>query len=177
MITGSAIAQTISFPDLFNSSYKNYRICLEPTTQVNFQAFPSYSLQAFTGTSVPTMASLYGYDITSSAITPVYTASATIATNPLLLAASCATNNQIIIEVLNVGFVSTTTQSQIIQFNCKSLHSSIVTTGVSDKTITAELTTIGASITGLTLRQSSIGFGNNFTLKVTVYGYVLNRLT
>jgi len=170
-ITGSAVAQNLSFASLFNSTYKNYRIILHPTTQVSFTQYPAYSLQAFLGTGVPTVASLYGFEMISTATTvvsPVYTAGATISSAPLIFAVSSNTNKEIIFDIQNVGYATTATQ--LVQLSCKSLYGNPGVNGASDRTISASALT-GATITGLTIQQTSIGASNNFTLEAVVYGY------
>jgi hypothetical protein len=171
-ITGSASAINISLTGIFNSTYKNYRIVLYPTTQVSFTAYPNYSLTAFLGSgTLPTTASLYGFEMVSSAtsvVTPVYTASATISSAPLVLAVSQLTNHQTIIEVENVGYSATQTQS--IGLKCKSIYSNPAVSGASDRTISA-VNISGSTITGLTLQQSSISVGNNMTIGWTIYAY------
>jgi hypothetical protein len=170
-ITGSASAQNLSFANLFNSSYKNYRIILEPTTQVSFTQYPNYALQAFLGTSVPTTASLYGFEITSastSVVSPVYTASATISSAPLVFAVSSLTNKEVIFDIQNVGYANTAAQQ--VSLMCKSVYGNPGVSGASDRTITCSSLS-GATITGLTIQQSSLSVGNNFTLRAVVYGY------
>jgi len=170
-ITGSGSAQNLSFASLFNSTYKNYKIVLTPTTQVSFTAYPSYALQAFLGTGVPTTASLYGFEITSissTVVSPVYTLNATISSAPLVFAVSALTNKQVIFDIKNVGFANTA--AQIVELNCKSVYNNLAVTGASDRTVTCSSLT-GATITGLTIQQSSIGDTNNFTLEATIYGY------
>jgi hypothetical protein len=170
-ITGSFSAQNLSFANLFNSTYKNYRVILHPTTQVSFTAYPSYALQAFLGTGVPTTASLYGFEMLSNAttvVTPVYTSGATISSAPLIFAASSLTNKEVIFDIQNVGY--TNTASQVVTLMCKSVYGNPGVSGASDRTITCSSLS-GATITGLTIQQSSISSGNNFTLEAVVYGY------
>jgi len=171
-ITGSASATNINLTSIFNSTYKNYRIVLAPTTQLTFSAYPSYSLQAFSGTgTMPTTASLYGFEITSSATTTVsavYTAGATISSSPLILAVSQVVNHQTIIEIENVGFTATTTQS--LGLKCKSFYSNPGVSGASDRSIlTSNIS--GSTVTGLVLQQSSISASNNMTIGWTIYAY------
>ena len=170
-ITGSASATNISLTSIFNSTYKNYRIVLAPTTQLTFSAYPSYSLAGFLGSgTLPTTASLYGFEITSSAssvVSPVYTAGATISSAPLILAVSQVINHQTIIEVENVGFSATAGQS--IGLKCKSFYSNPGVSGASDRSILATNPT--GTITGLTLQQSSISVSNNMTIGWTIYAY------
>lgn len=171
-ITGSASSQNLSFANLFNSSYRNYRIILEPTTQVSFTAYPTYSLQAFLGSgSLPIIASLFGFEITSSSssvVSPVYTSAATISSAPLIFAVSSVTNREIIFDIQNVGFANTT--SNQVSLMCKSLYSNPGITGASDRTITCSSVN-GSTITGLVIQQTAIGAGNNFTLEMIVYAY------
>jgi hypothetical protein len=171
-ITGSASAQNLSFANLFNSSYKNYRIILEPTTQVSFTTYPTYSLQAFLGTgTLPTTASLYGFEMIStstSVVTPVYTAGATISSAPLVFAVSSNTNKEIIFDIQNVGYANTATQQ--VSLMCKSVYGNPGVSGASDRTITCSSVS-GATITGLVIQQSILTAGNNFTLRAVVYGY------
>jgi len=171
-ITGSASATNISLAGIFNSTYKNYRIVLAPTTQLTFTAYPSYSLQAFLGSgTLPTTSSLYGFEMTSSATTvvsPVYTAGATISSSPLILAVSQTVNHQTIIEIENVGFTATTTQS--LGLKCKSFYSNPGISGASDRSIIATNIS-GSTISGLVLQQSSISVSNNMTIGWTIYAY------
>jgi len=171
-ITGSASATNISLSGIFNSTYKNYRIVLSPTSQITFTAYPSYSLQAFSGIgTMPTIASLYGFEMTSSAttiVTPIYTAGATISSSPLILAVSQVVNHQTIIEIENVGFTATTTQS--LGLKCKSFYSNPGISGASDRSILASNVS-GSTITGLVLQQNSISVGNNMTIGWTIYAY------
>jgi hypothetical protein len=171
-ITGSASAQNLSFANLFNSSYKNYRIILEPTTQVSFVSYPSYALQAFLGSgTLPTTASLFGFEMISSAtsvVSPVYTAGATISSAPLVFAVSSLTNKEIIFDIQNVGYANTSTQQ--VSLMCKSLYGNPAVSGASDRTITCSSIS-GATITGLVIQQSTLSVGNNFTLRAVVYGY------
>jgi hypothetical protein len=172
-VTGSAVAQNLTFGGLFNSSYKNYRIHLAPTTQVTYTTYPGYSLQGFVGTSVPTVASLYGFEITSSStalVTAIYTANATLSTAPLLFAVSSPPNKQVVFEVRNVGYANTA--SQLVEIQCKSAYSNPGITGASDRTINCTSVN-GATIRGLVIQQYSLGVGNNMTLEATVYGYNL----
>lgn len=170
-ITGSASATNFSLSNIFNSTYKNYRIVLAPTTQLTFNAYPAYSLQAFLGSgTLPTLASLYGFEITSassSSVSAVYTAGATISSAPLILAVSQSINHQTIIEVENVGFSATASQS--IGLKCKSFYGNPGISGASDRNILAINT--NGTITGLTLQQSSISVSNNMTIGWTIYAY------
>jgi hypothetical protein len=86
----------------------------------------------------------------------------------LVLAVSQLTNHQTIIEVENVGFTASATQS--IGLKCKSIYSNPGVTGASDRTISA-VNVSGSTITGLTLQQTSITAGNNMTIGWTIYGY------
>jgi hypothetical protein len=170
-ITGSATFTNINLASIFNSTYKNYRIVLAPTTQLSISAYPTYSLTAFLGTgTLPTTASLYGFEMTSSnvsVVSPIYTGSSTIGSAPLVLAVSQSINHQTIIEVENVGFTATSTQ--LIGLKCKSFYSNPGISGASDRSILASIYT--GAITGLTLQQSSIGVGNNTTIGWTIYAY------
>jgi hypothetical protein len=172
-ITGSPSATSFSLSSIFNSTYKNYRIVIAPSTQVGFVAYPAYSLTAFLGTGapVPTFASLYGFEISSSAstvVSAVYTAGAAIASTPLILAVSQSVNHQTIIEIENVGYSATATQA--IGLKCKSFYGNPGISGASDRSIVATYST-GTTITGLTLQQSSISAGNNMTIGWTIYAY------
>jgi hypothetical protein len=170
-ITGSASAQNLSFTGIFTTTYRNYKIILRPTTQISFTAYPSYALQAFSGTAVPTIASLYGFEITSSApgvVTPIYTSGATISSAPLIFAVTSFANKEVQFDVLNVGYA--VTQSQQVILMCKSVYSNPGISGASDRTINATALS-GATITGLIIQQTNIGAGNNFTLEASIYGY------
>jgi len=171
-ITGSASAQNLSFASLFTSAYRNYKIILRPTTQVSFSAYPTYSLQAYLGTSVPTTASLSGFELISTStavVTPIYTASGTISSAPLLFAVACITNRENQFDISNVGY--SVTQPQQVTLMCKSVYNNpSITTGTSDRTINSAALS-GCTITGLVIQQSALGVGNNFTLEASVYGY------
>jgi hypothetical protein len=170
-ITGSASAQNLSFSNIFNSTYKNYRIILRPTTQVAFFAYPSYALQGFLGTGVPTTASLYGWDLTSAspgALVVVYTAGATLSSAPLTFCVSGFVNKEVQFDITNVGY--TTTATQLVQLNCKSSYDNPGVSGASDRQIKTSFIS-GATITGLSIQQSAISVGNNMTLQAIVYGY------
>ena len=171
-ITGSASVQNLSFANLFNSSYKNYRIILEPTTQVSFTQYPSYALQAFLGTgTLPTTGSLYGFEMISSStsvVSPVYTAGATLSAGNLIFAVSSNTNKEVIFDIQNVGYANTATQQ--VSLMCKSVYGNPGVSGASDRTISCSSVS-GATITGLVIQQSALTIGNNFTLRAVVYGY------
>jgi len=171
-IVGSASAQNLSFTSLFTSAYRNYKIILRPTTQVSFSAYPSYSLQAYLGTSVPTTASLSGFELNTTStvvVTPIYTASGTISSAPLIFAVSCITNRENQFDISNVGYA--VTQSQQVTLMCKSVYNNPgVSTGTSDRTINSTALS-GCMITGLVIQQTALGVGNNFTLEASVYGY------
>jgi len=169
-ISGSASAVTFNLANLFNSTYKNYRIVLSPSTQLSFSAYPAYSLYAFLGTSVPTVGILGGFEVTSSSPTTVSAiySSQTFATTPLVIAVSQSINHQNVIEIENVGYAYT--QLQQVGIKCKSFYGNPGVTGFSDRSITCSGLS-GCTITGLTLQQSSIGSGNNMVLSATVYGY------
>jgi len=65
------------------------------------------------GTGVPTVASLYEFEITSSAssvVSPVYTAGATLSSAPLIFAVASNTNKEVIFDIQNVGYATTATQ-------------------------------------------------------------------
>ena len=172
-ITGSSSATSFSLSSVFNSTYKNYRIVLNPTTQVSsFTTYPAYSLTAFLGSgTLPTVASLFGFELTSNAssvVSPIYTTSASLSSAPLVIAVSQLTNHQTVIEVENVGYTATATQS--IGIKCKSIYNNPGVVGASDRTISA-VNVSGSTITGLTIQQSAISAGNNMTIGWTVYGY------
>jgi hypothetical protein len=170
-IVGSASAQSLSVASIFNSTYQNYRVVLNSATQVSFTAYPNYSLAGYLGTGVPTTGSLYGNELTSassSAIVAVYTAGATLSSAPLTFAVSSLTNKQVVLEVENVGFANTA--SQVVGLKCKSFYGNPGVSGYSDRNILSTSLN-GATITGLTIQQSSLGVGNNMTLQVVVYGY------
>jgi hypothetical protein len=171
-ITGSWVAQNLSFASLFKLRYKNYRIILHPTTQVAFTAYPSYALQAFLGTgTLPTTASLYGFEmtpLTSTTVKPVYTLNATISTSPLVFSVSSLTNKEVIFDIQNVGVTNSATNENCLL--CKSIYNKPGICGASDRTITTNSIS-GTTITGLVIQQSYIGDGNNFTLQAVVYGY------
>jgi hypothetical protein len=172
-ITGAATAVNFNLASIFNSTYKNYRIELSPTTQVSFTAYPSYALAGFLGTgTMPTTGALYGYEMTSSStsvVSPVYTAGGTVlATTPLIFGVTSFINKQVIFEIQNVGFANTA--GNLITLNCKSFYSNPGINGTSDRNILCSSSS-GATVTGLTIQQSAISAGNNFTLQAIIYGY------
>jgi hypothetical protein len=167
--TGAAVNFNLS--NIFTSAYANYRIILSPTTQVTFTAYPSYALVGFLGTgTLPTTASLYGYEMTSQSVgvvSPVITLGATISTSPLIFSVSSLTNKQVIFEVSNVGFLNTSTQN--VHLSCKSFYGNPGINGASDRNIQA-FTVSGTTITGLTIQQTSIGLFS-MVLQAIIYGY------
>jgi hypothetical protein len=172
-VTGSASAQNFSVANIFNSTYSNYRIVINSATQVSFTAYPTYSLAGFLGTGVPTTGSLYGNELISSApssIGAVYTSGATLSSAPLIFAVSSLTNKQVVLEVENVGFANTS--ANVVGLKCKSFYGNPGVSGYSDRNI-ASTSLNGATITGLTIQQNSLGVGNNMTLQFIVYGYNL----
>jgi hypothetical protein len=171
-VTGATGAQNLSFANLFGSPYVNYRIILHPTTQTTFTSYPSYALQSFLGSgTLPITASLYGFEMISSStsvVTPVYTAGATMSSAPLTFAVSSNQNKEILFDIQNVGYLNTATQQ--VSLMCKSLYGNPGVSGASDRTITCSSLS-GATITGLVIQQTSIGIGNNFTLEAVIYAY------
>jgi len=124
-----------------------------------------------TGT-LPTVASLYGFEMTSTSTTvvsPVYTANATISSAPLVFAVSSTPNKEVIFDIQNVGYANTSATQQV-SLMCKSVYGNPGISGASDRTITCTPSS-GSTITGLVIQQTSIGSGNNMTLQATVYGY------
>jgi hypothetical protein len=172
-VVGSASAQNFSVASIFNSTYQNYRVVINSASQVSFTNYPTYALAGFLGTGVPTIGSLYGNELVSSApaiISAVYTAGATLSSAPLVFAVSSLTNKQVILEVENVGFANT--QTNVVGLKCKSFYGNPGVSGYSDRNISSSSLS-GATITGLTIQQSSLGVGNNMTLQFIVYGYNL----
>ena len=172
-ITGSNSEIDFNLTSCFNSSYRNYKIIIS-SDEVSFEAYPSYSLKAFLGTgTLPTVASLYGFEMTSNAsnmVSPVYRVNHTIATIPLVFNVSSIPNKQIIFDIKNVGFLNTSTNQ--VTLHCKSEYNNVTSRGVSDRTITT--TSVGGTtITGLILQQSAINVGNNMNWSAVIYGYNL----
>ena len=168
-ITGSASAVNFNLANIFNSTYKNYRIVFGPSTQLSFTSYPAYSLYAFLGTSVPTVGVLSGFELTSSStttVTPIYSSGAL--TTPFVIAVSQSINHQNVIEIENVGYAYTAIQQ--VGIKCKSFYGNPGVSGTSDRNIACGGTS-GCTITGLTLQQSSISAGNNMTINATIYGY------
>lgn len=169
-INGSVSTTDFNLTSCFNTSYKNYKIIIS-FDQVTFTSYPSYALNAFLGTgTLPTVASLYGFEIknnASSVVTPVYSANST---TPLVFNVSSIPNKQIIFDIMNVGFLNTS--SNQVTLHCKSEYNNIKEQGISDRTITTTSVS-GSTITGLTLQQSIIGTGNNINWSAVIYGYNL----
>jgi hypothetical protein len=86
----------------------------------------------------------------------------------LVFAVSSQPNKEVIFDIQNVGFANT--QTQQVSLMCKSVYGNPGVSGASDRTISCSSLS-GATITGLTIQQSSLGSGNNFTLRAVVYGY------
>ena len=123
------------------------------------------------GTSVPTTASLYGWELISSGPTVlavVYTAGATLSSDPLIFCVLGFTNKEVQFDITDVGYLTTATQ--LVQLTCKSSYDNPGVSGASDRTIKTSFIS-GATITGLSIQQTAIGVGNNFTLEAIVYGY------
>jgi len=172
-VTGSASNQNFSVASIFNSTYQNYRVVINSATQVSFTNYPTYSLAGFLGSGVPTTASLFGNEQTTastSTISAVYTGGATLSSSPLQFAVSSLTNKQVVLEVEGVGFANTATN--VVGLKCKSFYGNPGVSGYSDRNIVSSSLS-GATITGLTIQQSSLGVGNNMTLQFIVYGYNL----
>lgn len=169
-ICGCHLTMDFNLTSCFNTSYRNYKIIIS-FNQVALTAYPSYALKAFLGTgTLPTVASLYGFEIknnASSVVTPVYSANAT---TPLIFNVSSISNKQIMFDITNVGFLNTS--SNQVTLHCKSLYNNLEEQGISDRTITTTSVS-GSTITGLTLQQSIIGTGNNINWSAVIYGYNL----
>ena len=170
-ITGSALTQSFNLTSIFTSAYKNYRIILQPRSDVTFTAYPAYNLSAFLGTgTLPTLANLYGYEMTSSNVNlqSLFTTGIVIASTPVIFAVTGLTNKVVSFDITNVGY--TTASATVVNMNCKSFYNNPGVNGVSDRNISFASTS-GSTITGLTLQQTSIGVGNNFDLSAIIYGY------
>jgi hypothetical protein len=171
---GTAGSLLIGFTNTFNTSYKNYRIVIAPSSQATYTAYPEYSLHSFLGTgTVPTIASLSGFETISTSptiVSPVFTAGATISATPLLFSASTYINSQTVFELENVGY--TYSGNNQVSLKCNSVYNNTTTTGSSSRTISA-VGLSGSAITGFVFQQSTIGAGNPFTIAVIVYGYNL----
>ena len=169
-ICGCLSTMDFNLTSCFNTSYRNYKIIIS-FNQVAITAYPSYALKAFLGTgTLPTVSSLYGFEIknnASSVVTPVYSANAT---TPLIFNVSSISNKQIIFDITNVGFLNTS--SNQVTLYCKSEYNNLEEQGISDRTITTTSVS-GCTITGLTLQQSTIGTGNNMNWSAVIYGYNL----
>jgi hypothetical protein len=166
-ITGAATATTYTFPSIFNTTYKNYKI-LFTFGENSFSAYPFIGLNGFSGTNVPTTGDIYGYDMTSGLLTAVNLSNQTLSTTPLQLTGACLPNLQIELEVLNVGY--TTLQSNnIVKIVSNSVYNNPGVKGI--RNITAMINQNSSStITGLSL-QSILGVGNNPTWTAKIYGY------
>jgi len=173
-INGSATTTNFNLASIFNSTYPNYRIVIS-SAQVSFTAYPSYSLAGILGSGAPSpgSANLYGFEMTSnspSVVTPLISTNVTLSTTPLIFSVTGITNKQVVFDVFNVGFASTS--SNQISLMCKSIYNNPGVNGISDRTITA-ISSAGNTITGLTIQQTSIGVGNNMTWSAIIYGYNL----
>lgn len=166
-ITGSAIATTFTFPSIFNTTYKNYKI-LFTFGENAFTAYPSVSLNGYIGTNVPTTGDMYGYDMTSGALSAVNLANQVLATTPLQLTGACLPNVHIEFDVFNVGY--TTLQSNnIVKIVCNSTYNNPGVKGIRNITTMTNQNS-SSTITGLSL-SSILGVGNNPTWTAKIYGY------
>jgi hypothetical protein len=166
-ITGSAIATTFTFPSIFNTTYKNYKI-LFTFGENAFTAYPSVSLNGYSGTNVPTTGDIYGYDMTSGALSPVNLANQVLATTPLQMTGACLPNVHIEFDVFNVGY--TTLQSNnIVKIVCNSTYNNPGVKGIRNITTMTNQNS-SSTITGLSL-SSILGVGNNPTWTAKIYGY------
>jgi hypothetical protein len=174
-ICGCVSTIDINLTSCFNTSYKNYKIIISLNqSQIVNTSYPSYALKAFLGTgTLPTVASLYGFEITSknsATVSPVYSTGGIIASSPLIFNVSSIPNKQIIFDIKNVGFLNTSINQ--ISLHCKSEYNNLEEQGISDRTITTTSVS-GSTITGITLQQTSIGVGNNMNWTASIYGYNL----
>jgi hypothetical protein len=171
-VTGSASAQNLSFANLFNSTYKNYRIILAPTTQVTYTTtYVSYGLQGLLGTGVPTNAGYYGYELVSTAsstLSPLFSSSTVLSSSPIIFGVSSQPNKQVIFDVNNVGYALTNNAQASL--SSKSFYSNPGVNGYRDINILMTLI-FGTTLTGLTIQQSALGVGNNMILEATIFGY------
>jgi len=166
-ITGAVLATTFTLPSIFNTTYKNYRIHLT-FGENSFTAYPSVSLNGYSGANVPTSADIYGYDMTSGALSAVSLANQTLSTTPVQLTGACLPNCQLEFDVFNVGY--TTLQSNnIIRIVCNSTYNNPGVKGIRNITATTNQNS-SSTVTGLSL-QSIMGLGNNPTWTAKIYGY------
>lgn len=166
-ITGANTATTFTIPAIFNTTYKNYKIHLT-FGQNNFTAYPSISLNGFSGLNVPTQADIYGYDLTSGALSAISLANQTLSTTPIQMTGSALANIQIEFDVFNVGY-TTTFSGNIVRIVCNSVWNNPGVKGI--RNIQVQLSQNSSStITGLSL-QSIMGLGNNPTWTAKIYGY------
>lgn len=166
-ITGSVTATTFTLPSIFNTTYKNYKI-LFTFGENSFVAYPSVSLNGYIGSNIPTTGDLYGYDMTSGALTPVNLANQTLSLTPLQLTGACLPNIQIEFDVFNVGY--TTLQSNnIVKIVSNSVYNNPGVKGIRNVTAMTNQNS-SSTITGLSL-QSILGTGNNPTWTAKIYGF------
>jgi len=64
-IIGAASNTTFNLPNIFNTTYKNYKIHLS-FGQNAFTQYPTITLSGFLGSNVPGTADVFGYDINSA---------------------------------------------------------------------------------------------------------------
>ena len=166
-ITGVAGATTYTLPSIFTTVYKNYKIHFT-FGENTFTAYPSVNLNGFSGTNVPTVGDIYGYDMTSGVLTAINLATQTLSTSPLQLTGACLPNCQLEFDVFNVGY--TTLQSNnIIRIVCNSTFNNPGVKGIKNITVMINQNS-SSTITGLSL-QSVLGAGNNPTWTAKIYGY------
>lgn len=167
-ITGAATATTFTLPTIFNTTYKNYRIVFSFGLTNTATIYPALSLNGFLGTSTPTIADLYGYDMTSGTLIPVSITGATLATTPLQITGGAFPNSFITLEVTNVGY-STTNTNNVVTIVSNSIYYNAIVKGIRNIQVIAIPGSV-STITGLSL-QSILGVGNNPTWNASIYGY------
>jgi hypothetical protein len=171
-LTGTIIGQattatTYTLPNIFNTTYKNYRIHLT-FGENSFTAYPSVNLNGYIGTNVPTTGDIYGYIMISNSLFPVSLADQTLSSNPLQLSGACHPNCHLEIDVFNVGY-TTIESNNIIRIVCNSTYNNPGVKGIRNITVTTNQNS-SSTITGLSL-ESIMGINNNPTWVAKIYGY------
>jgi hypothetical protein len=167
-INGNGTPTTFTFPSIFNTTYKNYKIIFSFGITNTAAMYPSISLNGFSGLNVPIVGDMYGYDMTSGTLAAVSVVNSTLSTSPLQMTGACLPNGFITFEVNNVGY--TTTQSNnIVTIVSNSVYNNPGVKGIRNIQVMINQNS-SSTITGLSL-QSQLGGGNSSNWNASIYGY------
>ena len=166
-LTGGASNTNFNLTNIFNTTYKNYRISINITNS-STSTYPGLYLSGLLGVSPTTTAGTYGYDITSGVMNTISIGSTTFTVTPIQIAGSASPNKEIIFEIKNVGWVYTNGNS-LSEILCNSTWANPGVTGKRDINILIN-SSATSSITGLTLGMN-LGTTYSGNYSATIYGY------